>query len=355
MTSLFDVEYCNRRFGNDSRVTYGFRRFRTRWLKQSWSFDEALAELPSAIRSEVSRDFRPYHLELAERLDSEIDGASKLLFRTDDGLMIESVILRAETGRTSLCISSQVGCAAACRFCATGQMGIARNLTTEQILDQVVQANQILRPEDRRVRNIVFMGMGEPLHNPVHLHEAVAALTSPWVFAYAPQRLLVSTVGIPKEMLRLDAAFPAIKIALSLHSADQAIRQEIIPLGRGTPLEKLRETLLSLQISERRHVMIEYLMLAGKTDRDEDIDHLTRFLKDIPAHINLIPFNPIDDAGDLQSSPRETRERFGRRLKDAGFKVTIRYSLGADIAAACGQLIQQENRQIARQLHRLES
>lgn len=350
MPSLFDVDAWNRRFGNGSQIVYAFRRFRTRWLKQGWSFEEALAELPPEVRSVVQAEANPHPLTLTDRLQSEKDGATKLLFRTDQGLMIESVILRAETGRTSLCISSQVGCAAACRFCATGQMGIARNLTTEQILDQVVQANELLKAEDRRVRNIVFMGMGEPLHNPANLHQALAALTSPWNFAYAPQRLLVSTVGVPAEMLRLDAAFPQVKLALSLHSADQQVRQELIPLAKSVPLEKLRETLLQLRLSDRRHIMIEYLTLAGQTDRDEDAERIIGFLDGIPAHINLIPYNSIDGADHLRGSDQAARERLGRRLREAGFTVTIRYSLGADIAAACGQLIQRENRQIAIQL-----
>jgi len=350
MPHWYDVTAWNERFGNDSQTVHSLRKFRTRWLKQGWAFEEALSEVAPRVADILRTEVEPHPLMLAERLDSELDGATKLLFRTDDGLMIESVILRAGTGRTSLCISSQIGCAAACRFCATGQMGIARNLTTAQILDQVVQANELLRKEDRRVRNIVFMGMGEPLHNPANLHQAISALTSPLVFDYSQQRLLVSTVGIPDEMVRLDQQFPSINLALSLHSADQQGRQELIPLAKSVTLDRLKQTLLQLRLSEKRRIMIEYLMLDQRTDRREDAEKLIGFLKNIHAHVNLIPYNSIDGADQLRGSAQPARDRFADQLKQAGFPVTIRYSLGADIAAACGQLIQRENREIVRQL-----
>jgi len=344
--ALYEVEAWNTWVSNDSQSVHLLRKLRTRWFKQGWTWHESIEALPESLRQHVAA-IEPSPLKLTERIDSQHDGATKLLFRTADELLIESVILRAGTGRTSLCISSQVGCAAACRFCATGQMGIARSLTASQILDQVVQANQILRAENRRVRNIVFMGMGEPLHNPAHLHEAIGALTSPLVFDYAPQRLLVSTVGIPDEMQKLDQQFPAINLALSLHSADEEKRQQLIPLAKRVPLEQLRATLLKLRLTVKRPIMIEYLMLDGMTDRPTDVQKLTEFLQGIPSHINLIPYNTIENAPELKGSTRDSRERFGKQLKQAGFTVTIRYSLGNDIAAACGQLIQKENRQIA--------
>ena len=350
MPQWYDVTAWNERLGNDSQSLHSLRRFRTRWLKQGWSFEASLSEVSTSVADILQTEIPPHPLQLAERLDSNLDGATKLLFRTDEGLMIESVILRAGTGRTSLCISSQVGCAAACRFCATGQMGIARNLSAAQILDQVVQANQLLQAEDRRVRNIVFMGMVEPLHNAANLHEAITALTSPLLFDYAPQRLLVSTVGIPGEMLRLDEQFPSVNLALSLHSADETSRQDLIPLAKRVPLVQLRETLLKLKLSEKRRVMIEYLMLENRTDRPADAEKLIAFLENIAAHINLIPYNSIDGADDLRGSSQAVRDQFAATLRAAGHPVTIRYSLGADIAAACGQLIQRENRQIAKQL-----
>jgi len=354
MPSLYDHQQLDQIAGRDSRRNHALRRFRTRVFKQGWPVAEAMAELPADVRDDFEgAGSITQPLELSERIDSQLDGASKLLFRTPQGYLIEAVILRVATGRTALCVSSQVGCAANCLFCATGKMGIAKNLTAGEILDQVVQANQILRAEDRRVRNIVFMGMGEPLHNADALHQVLHALLAPELFSHSPQRLLISTVGIPDEMRRLHEAFPQVNLALSLHSADQTTREGLIPLAKSIPLTRLRETLLGLGLSNKRPVMIEYLMLAGRTDTPDAAEKLIDFLAGIPAHINLIPYNSIDGADVLKSSDTKTREQFGETLRTAGFAVTIRYSLGADIAAACGQLVQRENREIATRLHTL--
>ncbi|MEM1305792.1 MAG: 23S rRNA (adenine(2503)-C(2))-methyltransferase RlmN, partial [Planctomycetota bacterium] len=198
------------------------RRLRIAFFKKSLGAEAALAELPAAVRGAFAERVEFHPLALHKRCDSRIDGASKLIFRTRAGMLIESVILRAGTGRVALCVSSQVGCAAACGFCATGKMGMAHNLSAAEIVDQFVQANEQLAGEGRAVRNgvsvrnLVFMGMGEPLHNEAALHEALAALTDPAVVDHPPSRVLVSTVGIPDGMLRLADAFPRVNPALSL-------------------------------------------------------------------------------------------------------------------------------------------
>ena len=193
-----------------------------------------------------------------------LDGAaSKLLFRTADGNLVETVILRIASGRTSLCVSSQVGCAARCGFCATGQMGIAVNLTRDEILDQVIQANELLRPEGRSIRNVVFMGMGEPLHNEPAVVEALEVLLSPQCFDLPPGRVIVSTVGIPDALARCAARFPRLGLALSLHSARQDVRERLIPLARRYTLPMLRSVLEQVTGQTGRRVMIEYLLLDG--------------------------------------------------------------------------------------------
>ena len=195
---------------------------RMRWLrnafyKQHCDADEALSELPQDRRLDFASEVACQSLELQERHDSQLDGASKLIFRTAGGHSIESVILRIASGRTALCVSSQVGCAVRCGFCATGQMGIAQDLTAAEILDQVVQANRILRPEKRSIRNVVFMGMGEPLHNETAVCQAAEVLQSPLCFGLSPRHILVSTVGIPAAMVRCARQLPRVRIALSLH------------------------------------------------------------------------------------------------------------------------------------------
>jgi 23S rRNA (adenine2503-C2)-methyltransferase len=259
------------------------------------------------------------------------------------------VILRIATGRTTLCISSQVGCAAACDFCATGKMGIAQNLSPAEILDQVVQARQILAAEGRKLRNLVFMGMGEPFHNEANLYATLEALTAPELFDQPPSHILVSTVGLPEAMIRAARRFPTIHLALSLHSANQAVREQLVPLGRRYPVDELRRAVAEVNRiqSANTELMVEYLMLAGVNDSLEDARELIAWLDGLRVHVNLIPYNPIDDAPHLSGSDQPTREAFGARLKSAGFKTTIRYSLGADVAAACGQLVRKENRERA--------
>lgn len=281
-------------------------------------------------------------LSLEQRHDSTIDGATKLLFRTSAGLLTESVILRIASGRTTLCVSSQVGCAAACRFCATGTMGIARSLSTAEILDQVFQAGQLLATEDRRPRNIVFMGMGEPFHNEDTLVEVIERLIDPAWFNISAKKILVSTVGITDGMLRFAERFPTVGLALSLHSVRDEPRQSIMPIAKRYPLPELRRTLVEVNAMQERPVMLEYLMLDGINDTDADAEALITWTEGLDVHLNLIPFNEVDGA-DLRGTDRARCIAFADRLKAAGRTTTVRRSLGRDIEAACGQLVKREN------------
>ncbi|MFT5732159.1 MAG: 23S rRNA (adenine2503-C2)-methyltransferase [Paracoccaceae bacterium] len=317
------------------------RVLRNDLLKKFVADEAALSRFPAAERVAC------HSLELVQAVDSQIDGATKLLFRTTSGMLIESVLLRIATGRSTLCVSSQVGCAAACAFCATGKMGIAQSLRPEEILDQVLQAGQRLAAEGRRLDNVVFMGMGEPFHNEATLHAVLEALTSPKMFDRSPKSLLVSTVGVPDAMERCAERFPQVSLALSLHSAVQAKREGLIPLAKKFSLDELHGTLRRINERQRQAVMIEYLMLRDVNDSHEDARALIDWVKGLTVHINLIPYNPIDDAPDLLATERQAIGSFADTLKAAGLKTTIRYSLGNDIAAACGQLVRMENRRRA--------
>lgn len=327
------------------------RRLRNAFFKKSRGVDGAVDELPADVRDPWRQQVEFHPLTIHSRHDSEIDGATKLVLRTETGFLIESVILRTGTGRTALCISSQVGCAANCDFCATGKMGVAHDLTAAEILDQVVLANELLAPEERRVRNIVLMGMGEPFHNEPAVYDAVAALLDPQQFHHPASRILISTVGIPDAMIRCARRFPEVNLALSLHSARQEVREQIIPLAAKYPLTQLHAALEQINSIQRSTVMIEYLMLAGLNDSPDDARELIDWLTGLRVHVNLIPYNPIEGAPHLSSTDRPGRDAFAAILKDAGLATTIRYSLGADIAAACGQLVQRENRAVAREIN----
>lgn len=324
---------------------HGLRRVRTALFKHWLADDDAMA--PVSHAKGFAEQVRIHSLQLHHQADSQVDGATKLLFRTDHDLMLETVLLRAGTGRTSLCLSSQVGCAAACDFCATGKMGIARDLTADEILDQVLQAGHLAATRQQRLRNLVFMGMGEPWHNEENLFEALHLLTTPEFFHHAPSRILISSVGIPDAMLRCATRFPRVNQALSLHSVRQTVREQIIPLARRYPLDLLHRTVAELNriqaAAGATTVMLEYLMLAGVNDSPEDAHELIAWCRGLCVHVNLIPFNPIAEAPHRTGTDQAGREAFASHLKRAGLKTTIRYSLGSDIGAACGQLVRREN------------
>lgn len=336
MSTIYDTEQVEALRKRNAVQPHTLKHFRNALFKNALGRDEALELLPENARHDFSENLAFECLSLEERHDSTVDGASKLIFRTTDGNLIESVVLRPKTGRTAICISSQVGCACYCSFCATGKMGFTRNLTAAEILDQITQANRMVKPEGRSIRNVVFMGMGEPLLNLENVFEAVAFLKAVPFFNLSGSRITVSTVGIPQAMARFTKELPDIQLALSLHSARQEVRQRLMPQARKYPLDMLRETLV--EASRNGKVMIEYLMLAGVNDGEEDLLALESYLKGIPVHINIIPFNEYAGSN-LRGTPRPERERFANHLKAAGFDTTLRYSLGSDIAAACGQLV----------------
>jgi 23S rRNA (adenine2503-C2)-methyltransferase len=322
------------------------RHLRNAFYKKQQTAEEALGQLPESQRAAIGDSVSFHTLELCQRQDSQRDGASKLLFRTARGHLLETVILRIASGRTSLCVSSQIGCAARCGFCATGQMGAVINLTRDEILDQVIQANRLLHAEGRSLRNVVFMGMGEPFHNETEVYQAVDVLLSPRCFNLSASHVLISTVGIPDALVRCAKRFPRLALALSLHSARQEQRERLIPLARRYPLDILRLAVAEVTALQRLPLMVEYLLLDGFNDTDLDLEALTAYLRGLPVHINLIPYNSIDAAPGLCGTNPARRRAFAEALSAAGFVVTIRYSLGADVAAACGQLVHHESRRV---------
>jgi 23S rRNA (adenine2503-C2)-methyltransferase len=317
------------------------KRLRYLLYSERRPIQDVLREIPQAARQAFADRFRFDWFQLVERSDSRVDSSRKLVLRTPDGLLLETVIMQSAGGSTSLCVSSQIGCAMRCTFCATGAMGLARDLTAGEIVAQVAQVNQWLRPEQRHVRNVVFMGMGEPLHNEQAVHAALEQLQSAAYFCLSPRRLLVSTVGVAEAMVRFARRFPLVGLALSLHTTNQQLREQLIPLARRYPLDDLRVALREANRWQRRPLMIEYLMLEGINDSDEDALRLGEFVDGLWVHFNLIPYNPIANGPpEFRATPRERRDAFANLLRQRGHLTTIRYSQGRDIAAACGQLAQ---------------
>jgi 23S rRNA (adenine2503-C2)-methyltransferase len=303
------------------------------WTRGADSFD-AMTDLPAELRRWLGANCR---LEpVAARIISvarATDGTRKLLLRAG-AEAIESVIIPAGD-RTTLCISSQAGCAMDCAFCATARMGLQRNLEAGEILGQVLLARRYLNPSEV-LTNYVFMGMGEPLANYNRLARALTIMTAPWGMGISPRRITVSTVGLIPMMERLLAEFP-VHLAVSLHATTDELRDRIAPINRRYPLSALIEACGNLPIARRRRITFEYVMLEGVNDSDLEARRLVRMLGPLRAKVNLIFFNPFPQAP-FGPSPRRRVEAFQAVLHQGNLTATIRESRGRDIAAACGQL-----------------
>ena len=283
-------------------------------------------------------------LELEERQNSKVDDSSKLLFKTHDGHLIESVILRSlRPDKNSVCISTQVGCTEKCHFCATGTMDFKRNLERDEILEQVLHMRRVLKDEGRKLTHVVFMGMGEPLRN----YEAVSAslfeLTSMKAFRISPQDITVSTLGIPNAMLQLAHDHPQVHLALSLHAPDNALRSKIMPINDRHDISELLYTLEQIEAIHHYPIMISYILFDGLNDHINQAKTLIEKLRGRRIIFNLIPFNTIPGELVFKKSSQEKFQPFKNILIQAGFPVTVRKSFGPDIDAACGQLVTRSN------------
>ena len=302
------------------------------WAHNVSSVDEML-EVPARLRQYLKEHFRISRLELSH-VACAADGTRKLLLYLEDGAQIESVIIPAQD-RTTLCISSQAGCAMGCQFCATARMGLLRNLSASEILGQIVAAKSECAAHER-LTNYVFMGMGEPLANYERLSRALTTMTAPWGLAISPRRITVSTVGLVPIIERLISEFP-VNLAVSLHATSDAVRDQLAPINRRYPLSNLLDACRTLPLGRRSRITFEYVMLNGVNDSAQDAIRLIQMMAPLKCKVNLIFFNPFPGSR-FQPSPRARVEDFQAILLRGNLTATIRESRGMDIAAACGQL-----------------
>jgi 23S rRNA (adenine2503-C2)-methyltransferase len=334
----FGPEALRQRLGAEGLPAYRADQI-SAWLYGRGVDDlDAMTDLAVDLRRWLAERFETRALQVV-RADRSADGTVKGVLQAGDGALVEAVLIPEEE-RTTLCVSTQVGCPLACSFCATGAMGFRRNLRTAEIVDQVCRMRDLLPPE-RRITNVVFMGMGEPLLNLRHVLEAVRVLQHPKAFGFAPRRITVSTAGlVPKIPVLLEHA--AVNLAVSLHASTDAVRDELVPLNRRYPLAALLGALRALPGLSRRHpIFFEYTLIDGVNDAPEDARRLVRILDGIPSKVNLIPMNPHADAPYRPPGP-EVASRFMGELVRGGLTTTLRRSRGADIDAACGQLALRE-------------
>jgi 23S rRNA (adenine2503-C2)-methyltransferase len=305
------------------------------WLYQRGVDDlDRMTDIGVELRSSLAKLWDARALELSG-VDRSSDGTLKAMLRAHDGAEIESVLI-PEEDRTTLCVSTQVGCPMACSFCATGALGFSRNLSAAEIIDQVCRMREVAG-EDRRITNIVFMGMGEPLLNLPAVIEAVKLLVHPKAFAMAPRRITVSTVGLVPKIAELLACAP-LNLAVSLHATTDAVRDQLVPLNRRYPISALLDELRRIEtVNTRRPVFFEYTLIEGVNDSPEDAARLAPLLAGIPSKVNLIPMNPHADSP-LRAPSEQAIDRFLRIVAGSGLRVTLRRPRGEDIDAACGQL-----------------
>jgi len=321
----------------------GWEKFRAKqifkWIYNKQVDDFAqMTDIPKHYREELSQIAQINELKLLTFEKSNCDGTIKFLFELKDGEKIESVLIPDES-RLTLCISTQVGCPIDCKFCATGAMGFKRNLTAGEIIDQVIQAQKY---SERRITNIVFMGMGEPLLNLKNLIKAIDIITSDNGIRIGARKITVSTVGIPDKIKELADAGRKVKIALSLHTLDENLRSKLIPIASRYPISSLLEALRYYYKKVGLRITYEYIVFDGLNDRDEDVKNLVELAKMIPCKINLLKFHPVDfirkDPILKILKPSRRLEEFAQKLRENNLTVFVRSNAGEDIKAACGQL-----------------
>jgi len=320
---------------NGDKAFRGNQVYEWLWQKRAHSFED-MTNVSKETRAMLEANFVINHIKV-DTLQRSEDGTVKNAVRLHDDLIVESVLIPTET-RTTACVSSQVGCSLDCNFCATARLKRMRNLEPGEIYDQVAAIdNESRLYYDRPLSNIVFMGMGEPLMNYPNVMKAIDMITSNEGLGMSPKRITVSTSGIPKMIKKMADDEVKFKLAVSLHSAVEEIRNEIMPFTKNFPLTDLRESLEYWYRKTKSKVTYEYVVWKGINDDKKSIDALVKFCKYVPCKVNLIEYNPIDD-GMFQQASEEATNAYITALEKNNIVAKVRRSRGKDIDAACGQL-----------------
>jgi 23S rRNA (adenine2503-C2)-methyltransferase len=303
------------------------------WIHQRDArYFEEMSNIPKSLRTALAVDFTLAEPEVLERAVSS-DGSTKYLFESEDGATVEGVSM-PDGGKATLCLSSQTGCAVGCTFCVTGALGAGRNLRPEEMVGHYRLMRRDLPQEVERV-NLVFMGMGEPMLNTTALGQALEVLYE----RVSPKRITISTAGIIPGIQWMATLPKRPKLAVSLNAPDQQRRQEIMPITRRYPLDQLMAAVRAFPLERGRRITFEYVLIKDFNDQVTDARLVARLIEGIPSKINVIPLNEdMAHFPELRQPSKEIVDSFARTLRDAGRVVTVRWSKGADVAAACGQL-----------------
>lgn len=337
MLPLLDLspEELDAWFAEHERAAYRGGQVRG-WVfeRRATRFDQ-MSDLPKALRARLAETFQMWTTRVAARHRAS-DGTEKLLLELADGNRVECVLLRDARHHRTICLSTQVGCAMGCVFCASGLGGMVRNLTSGEIVEQMLQLQQLL-PAGERISHIVVMGMGEPLANLERLLPALAVAVRRDGLGISPRRITISTVGLPKGIRRLADEKHPYHLAVSLHAPDDALRSRLVPANRKTGIAAILRAADDYFTKTGRRVTYEYVLLAGWNDQPAHARRLAELLRGRPALVNVIPYNPVAGLLFQTPSPAATAA-FVDVLRHAGLTVKIRYRKGRPIDAACGQL-----------------
>ena len=306
------------------------------WLARGVTDFAAMKDLPNALREALAAEFRATSLRSIAVSEADHGLTTKTLFELDGGHSVEAVVMRY-TDRSTLCISSQAGCPIGCPFCATGKFPFGRNLAAHEIVEQALDAERVLAAEARRLSHVVFMGMGEPMANYVAVVEAVRRLADPDLLGISPRRIVVSTSGLIPRIAQLGEEGIPVTLAISLHAARDELRDVLVPINRKYPVRELVEAAQAYGERTGRRVSYEWVMLGGVNDSERDAKELGALLKGRLAHVNLIPFNPVEDTP-YRAPDRASIRAFKEMVAAQGLNVTVRDTRGREADAACGQL-----------------
>ena len=336
-----DIRALSREELRDFFVSQGEKAFRGNqvyewlWVKGAHSFDD-MTNISKETRAFLDEHFVINHIKV-DQMQRSSDGTIKNAVKLHDNLTVESVLIPTAS-RITACVSSQVGCSLNCKFCATARLKRMRNLNPDEIFDQVVAIDQQSRLyHNRPLSNIVFMGMGEPLMNYKNVVKSIEKITDSEGLGMSPKRITVSTSGVPKIIKKMADDEVKFNLAVSLHSALDDVRTDIMPFNEQMPLQELKEALQYWYVKTKKRITYEYVVWRGINDQDKDIEALIDFCLAVPSKVNLIEYNPIDD-GQFQQADPLAIDRYVAKLEDRGITVTVRRSRGKDIDAACGQL-----------------
>lgn len=335
-----DVRKLEKFLAKHSQPKFRLEQIKKAVFQDGFSSWAEITSLPKDLREKLEKEISILSFGADKVLEAKDKQSVKALLKLNDNKFIETVLISPKPGSWSVCVSTQVGCPMNCRFCATGKLGLQRNLTAEEITDQILFWMQYLKKANQKISTIVYMGMGEPFQNWENVRESLKNLVNPKLFGFGSRSISVSTSGLPEGIEKLAQEFPQVNLAISLHFADDQKRSEFMPVNRQYDLSKLRQALRNYFQKTQRKVFIEYILLDGINDSKADAEKLAEYIRSIGKlqllHVNLIRYNVTGE--ELKPSRKDTAQKFKNYLLQDHIPATIRKSLGEEIQGACGQL-----------------